>query len=248
MSDSGSGTFYAGDTGDTFTITVSNSGTAATGGTVSAVITLPTGLTATAFSGTGWTVNLSTLTATRSDALASGVSYSALTLTVNVASAQSGSLTTTATVSGGGEKNTSNDTASDTTAISAAFPVVTGVSPSPSGGTLAAGTTTLTITFNEAVVGAGSASNYQLRGVGADGLFNTSDDVLVPLTVSYSGDTATLTFAGLTESIYRLTIYDTITTAAAPSWTATARSAPIGSLISSSFPAALCWAARPRSR
>ena len=46
--------------------------------------------------------------------------------------------------------------------------------------------------------------------MGADGLFNTADDVLVPLTVSYSNDVATLTFAGLTEGVYRLTIDDTI--------------------------------------
>ena len=47
MTDSGSGVFHAGDVGDTFTITVSNSGGAATSGTVSLVDTLPSGLTAT---------------------------------------------------------------------------------------------------------------------------------------------------------------------------------------------------------
>ena len=38
-----SGIFSPGDVGDTFTITVTNSGTAATSGTVSLVNTLPTG-------------------------------------------------------------------------------------------------------------------------------------------------------------------------------------------------------------
>ena len=80
-----SGNFKQGDAADTYTITVTNSGAGATSGTVSLVDTLPTGLTATAMSGTGWTVNLSTLTATRSDALAAGSSYPALTLTVSVA-------------------------------------------------------------------------------------------------------------------------------------------------------------------
>ena len=47
--------------------------------------------------------------------------------------------------------------------------------------------------------------------MGPDGLFDTADDVLVSLSVSYSDDIATLTFAGLTESVYRLTVYDTIT-------------------------------------
>ncbi len=115
MTDSGSGVFHAGDVGDTFTITVTNSGGAATSGTVSLADTLPSGLTATSLSGSGWTIN--GLTATRSDALAAGSSYSALTLTVDVASNTSGNVTNTATVSGGGETNTSNDTATDTVTI-----------------------------------------------------------------------------------------------------------------------------------
>ena len=67
--------------------------------------------------GSGWTVNLSTLTATRSDLLAAGGSYPPLTVTVNVAANAAASVTNTATVSGGGEINTANDTASDVIAI-----------------------------------------------------------------------------------------------------------------------------------
>ena len=81
--------------------------------------TLPAGLTPTAASGTGWHthINGSTVTATRSDALASGGSYPALTITVSVAANAPASVTNTATVSGGGETNTANDSASDLTAI-----------------------------------------------------------------------------------------------------------------------------------
>src|SRR5437762_112328 len=79
--------------------------------------TLPTGLTATAISGSGWTCTLGTLTCTRSDALAVSASYPAIILTVNVANNAAAYLTNTATVSGGGEVNTANDTASDPTAI-----------------------------------------------------------------------------------------------------------------------------------
>ena len=61
------------------------------------------------------------------------------------------------------------------------------------------------------MTGGGTAANYELRSVGPDGLFNTSDDVILPLGVSYSGDTATLTFAALTQSVYRLTVKDAIT-------------------------------------
>ena len=62
------------------------------------------------------------MTATRSDALAAGASYPALTLTVSVASNAPASVTNTATVSGGGEINTANDTASDPTTIKPGFP------------------------------------------------------------------------------------------------------------------------------
>src|SRR5207237_9548916 len=79
-----SGNFTQGQTGATYSVTVTNSGFAATSGTVTVTDTLPTGLTATGISGSGWTCVLGTLTCTRSDALATGSSYPAITLTVNV--------------------------------------------------------------------------------------------------------------------------------------------------------------------
>ena len=116
------GTFTQADAGDTYTITVTNSGTGATSGTVTVVDTLPSGLTATGLTGAGWTVNFPTLTATRADPLAANGSYPALTLTVNVSSTAASSVTNTATVSGGGETNTSNDTSSTVTPITALTP------------------------------------------------------------------------------------------------------------------------------
>ena len=79
--------------------------------------TLPASLTATALSGTGWTCTLATLTCTRSNALAAGASYPAITLTVNVASNAPGSVTNTATVSGGGDNTPANNTANDVTVV-----------------------------------------------------------------------------------------------------------------------------------
>jgi uncharacterized repeat protein (TIGR01451 family)/fimbrial isopeptide formation D2 family protein len=111
------GNFTQGQTGATYTLTAKNSGTFATSGTVSVVDTLPTGLTATAISGTGWTCTLSTLTCTRSDVLAAGSSYPAITLTVNVAANASASITNNATVSGGGEVTTTNNSATDPTTV-----------------------------------------------------------------------------------------------------------------------------------
>src|SRR5207302_6664994 len=66
----------------------------------------------------GWTVSVSgqTVTATRNDVLASGARYPALTITVSVANNIPRSVINIATVAGGGEVNTANDTANDPTA------------------------------------------------------------------------------------------------------------------------------------
>ena len=205
------GDFSPGDVGDTYTITVSNIGSGPTYGTVSVVNTLPTGLTAAGLSGSGWTVNPSTLTATRSSVLAAGASYPALTVTVDVSSSPPALVTNVATVSGGGELNTGNDTAHDPTTIKVVPPTITSTTPSLSSGMVNNGAATLAINFSKVVVGAGTASNYELQSVGPDGLLGTADDVIVPLSASYSGTTATLTFAGLTQSVYRLTVLDNIT-------------------------------------
>ena len=116
ISKSHTGNFSQGQTGATYTITVSNNGSGATSGTVTVSDTLPAGLTATAISGTGWSCG--TLTScTRSDALLPGASYPAITLTVSVAGNAPASVTNTVTVSGGGEINTANNTASDPTTV-----------------------------------------------------------------------------------------------------------------------------------
>ena len=114
------GNFSRGQTGATYTLTVSNGGFGPTSGTVTVIDTLPNvqnTLVPTAISGTGWTCTLATLTCTRTDALASGSSYPAITLTVNVPQSIQANITNSATVSGGGDVNTGNNTASDPTHI-----------------------------------------------------------------------------------------------------------------------------------
>ena len=101
------GNFTQGQAGATYSIIVTNSGFAATSGQVTVTDTLPPGLTATAINGNGWTCVLGTLTCTRSDALAVGSSYPAITLTLNVALNAANNVTNSATVSGGGETNRS---------------------------------------------------------------------------------------------------------------------------------------------
>ena len=117
------GSFTQGDTGDTYTIIITNKGTAATAGAVSLADTLPAGLTATAISGSGWTSSLATLTCTRSDALAVGATYPPITVTVTVSSTAPASVTNSVTVSGGGDTSSGNNTASDPTTIIPLTPI-----------------------------------------------------------------------------------------------------------------------------
>jgi uncharacterized repeat protein (TIGR01451 family) len=119
------GSFLQGQVGATYSIVVTNSGSLATSGTVTVTDALPAGLTATGIAGNGWTCTQPAGPCTRSDALAPATSYLALTLTVNVAANAAASITNTATVSGGGETNVGNDTASDLTAVNVAAPDLT---------------------------------------------------------------------------------------------------------------------------
>jgi uncharacterized protein (TIGR03118 family) len=119
------GDFVRGQKGATYSLIVTNNGALATSGTVTVVDTLPAGLSATAITGTGWSCNLATLTCVRSDALGAGASYPPITLIVNVDPQASAILTNTATVSGGGETYTLNDTADDPTRVGTSVPIPT---------------------------------------------------------------------------------------------------------------------------
>jgi hypothetical protein len=61
--------------------------------------TIPTGLTLVSMAGTGW--NCTANACTRTDSLATGKSYPAITVTVNVAANAPSQVTNTVTVSGG---------------------------------------------------------------------------------------------------------------------------------------------------
>jgi uncharacterized repeat protein (TIGR01451 family) len=112
-----SGNFTRGQVGATYTITVRNAAPVETTGMVTVTDTLPAGLTATALGGAGWSCTLATLTCTRGDTLSGFVSYPSITLTVNVSASPPNSVTNVATVSGGGDVNPGNNTASDVTEI-----------------------------------------------------------------------------------------------------------------------------------
>src|SRR5438477_280000 len=110
--------FVRGSSG-TYILTVSNVGGSATSGTTTVTDTLPAGLMPTAASGTGWSCGIAaqTVTCTSTDVVGSNGSFPAISIAVNVGQAAAASLTNTATVSGGGEINTANDSASDGTNV-----------------------------------------------------------------------------------------------------------------------------------
>ena len=114
--------FVQGSTG-TYTLTATNSSVGTSASTTAAVTvtdTLPAGVTPTSATGTGWgpgvnacSVVLQTVTCTRSNVLAPGASYPPITINVLVSILAPPTVTNTATVAGGGEANTANDTATD---------------------------------------------------------------------------------------------------------------------------------------
>jgi hypothetical protein len=112
-----SGAFSAGQIGATYTLRVTNSGAGPTTGTVTVTDVLPPAMTATAITGASWTCTQPAGPCSRSDTLSSGASYPALTMTINVAANAPPSVTNGASVSGGGDANTANNTASDVTVI-----------------------------------------------------------------------------------------------------------------------------------
>jgi uncharacterized repeat protein (TIGR01451 family) len=181
------GSFKLGQVGATYTITVTNGGAGVTSGTVTVVDTLPASLTATAMTGTGWACTLATLTCTRSDVLAAGASYPAITLTVNVTTTTAGNVTNTATVSGGGEVIVTNDTANDVTALIQDFTETAPTAPV----TVTAGqTANYTITVTPGPGGFSSAITFSATGLPA-----ASTATFTPPSVTPGGAAATTTLA-----------------------------------------------------
>ena len=187
------GNFTRGSTG-TYTITATNSGTVATNGTtVTVTDTLPAGLTPTTASGTGWSCSISsqTVTCTRTTVLGAGVSYPAISVTVSVAQNAASSLTNTASVSGGGQANTSNDTASDaTTIVSSADLSLTKVTNNSGSGVGTNATFTVTLTNS----GPSDATNVAVRDQLPSGLTYVSS---TPSTGTYNSGTGVWSVASL---------------------------------------------------
>ena len=187
------GNFTRGSTG-TYSIAVTNSGSAATDGTTVTVSdTVPAGLTPTGASGTGWTCNIAAqvVTCTRTSVLAGSASYPAISVTVSVAQSAGSSITNTASVSGGGQANTANDSSSDaTTIISSSDLSLTKVVTTPGSGINSNVTFTVTLTNS----GPTNASNVAVKDQLPSGLTYVSS---TPSVGSYNSGTGIWTVAAL---------------------------------------------------
>jgi hypothetical protein len=105
-----------------------------------------------------------------------------------------------------------NTLVSDLAALKQALPpVVKSTTPSITGGTINTFDTQLSIDFGQPIFGLNAAANFELHGMGDDGLLGTVDDTIIPLTLTTTNNTVTLYFPQLAEGVYRLVIYDAIT-------------------------------------
>jgi uncharacterized repeat protein (TIGR01451 family) len=104
-------------------------------GTVTVNDTLPTGLTPTSATGTGWACSIAsqTVSCTDSNSLAANNVYPSITINSAVAQTAPATESNTAVVSGGGEVNLSNDTYTDVASVvsSADLAVSNAASPDP---------------------------------------------------------------------------------------------------------------------
>jgi len=162
---------------------VANSGSAGTNGQVTVTENVPSGLSLVSMSGQSWNCPPGGNTCTRSDTLNPGASYSAITVTVNVASTAPTNVNNQVTIGGGGA---SPQSASDLTTITPSGPPAPSIT---SGGIVPVGSTVATIQSGEWVSIYGS--NLASSAVTWNGKFPTS---LGGTSVTINGKSAYLSF------------------------------------------------------
>ena len=168
--------FIQGQTGATYTIAVSNTGSAASSGVITVGDTLPAGLSLVSMAGSGWTCPSGGTTCTRTDALAANSSYPAITITVNVASNAASPLVNSVNVSGGGSASA---TVTDPTMIVTALRFI------PITPCRVADTRNATGPFGGPALGAGSSRDFVVPssscGIPASAVAYSLNITVVPL-------------------------------------------------------------------
>ncbi|MBI3939211.1 MAG: DUF11 domain-containing protein, partial [Acidobacteria bacterium] len=148
ISKSHSGNFAVGTNG-TYTITVRNVGSGASSGTITVTDSLPNGLSYVLAQGSNFFCSSSgqTVTCTTAGSLPVGAS-AGITITVSISDAAVGTVTNSATISGGGDTNSANNTANDPTTVNSP-PTTTTTTTSSTTTTTTPSTTTSTTTSSE---------------------------------------------------------------------------------------------------
>ncbi|MBS0571363.1 MAG: DUF11 domain-containing protein, partial [Proteobacteria bacterium] len=181
------GPWTVGQAGATYTLTVTNTGTAATAGTVTVLDTLPTGITVAAGTYNGWTCTAA-VSCTNSTAIPSAGGTSTITLPVTVAAAAAGSITNNASVGGGGDPNNGGAAPAPGSCV--------GGDPHCASTTTAVNLPQLTVTksANPASFTVGGTGTYSLT-VGNAGTSNTAGNITISDALP-SGITTTATPSG----------------------------------------------------
>jgi len=199
-----SGSFTQGQTGATYSVVVSN-GTPAgpTSGTVTVTETVPAGLTLVSMSGTGWTCPGGGTTCTRSDALAAGGSYPAITVTVNVAANATSPRVNQVSVSGGGSAGAST---TDSTVIGGLTAVT--VTTTPTGLAVVVDGTTLTApqSFNWAPGSSHTVAVTSPQGSGGSRAVFASWSDTLPQSHTITAPSTTTTYTANFTTQYLLTL------------------------------------------
>ena len=219
-----------------YTLSIANSGDATSAGAVTVTDVVPAGLTPTLATGTGWTCGIvtQTVTCSRSDALAAGAGYPAVTVTVAVSQSAAGSVTNTATVTGGSEQATGNDSSSDsTTIIDGSDLSVTKVStPNPySPGGLVTYTISVSNSGPSDVVGAAVGDTIPANVAGVAWTCAISTGSGTCSSASGSGNTIGITVDLASGAVATLTVTGTVTAGTTGTVTNTATvAAPAGTV------------------
>ncbi len=203
-----SSSFIQGGTA-TYTVSVTNSGAGATTSSFTVTDPLPTGVTAGVLTlSAPWDCAASTQTTiscTYTGTLNAAASTTAISINVNIASNAPASITNTATVSGGGETNTSNNTSSVTSSVTQLTPVTinvpAGVTYSFNGQSLT-GTQTVNVAPGTYTL---STTTPQSLGAGVRAVFSNWSDAGAIAHSVVVGSTA-LSITGNFTTQYQLTV------------------------------------------
>lgn len=207
------GNFSSGEQNATYNITVSNTGSGPTSGTVT-VADPPTGFTITAMAGTGWTCTVSSGTCTRTDALSAGQSFPPITVTGNVTASNGTPVSIPLNVSGGGISTPVTSTPTITVATPAltiskshtgnftlgqqgATYTVTVKNGTSAGATSAKVTVTETVPSGEALVSM-AGTGWTCPGTGGANTCDRSDTLAT--NASYPGITVTVNVSATATS------------------------------------------------